>query len=357
MSAAAVRVRDPWDLDNTIQTTRSAPVPARLYAAVRYAVLAPSTYNTQPWRFALAQDNIILYADRTRALPVIDPTGRVLTISCGAGLFHLRLALRGLGLREETILLPGGAGADEPLARVHVVGRAIPSPEDITLLDQVTRRHTNRLPFDDRPLTRTLQCHLRAAADEKGVWLWLAKSDAERAVIAVFVAEADRIQWADPAFRSELADWLRPNRCDAFDGIPGYAQGLGSLSTLAQPFVVRALNLGARVAAAHRRIAIESAALVLLGTAGDTPREWLQVGQTLARVLLWARAEEVWGSFLNQPVQVPALRTQMREVLGLDGYPQLLLRLGHGRPPRPTPRRPVEDVIVPARPRPFGATR
>jgi hypothetical protein len=40
---------------------------------------------------------IVMYADRTRALPVVDPEDRELTISCGAALSHLLLAIRHFG--------------------------------------------------------------------------------------------------------------------------------------------------------------------------------------------------------------------------------------------------------------------
>ncbi|HEY9119502.1 MAG TPA: hypothetical protein VIN33_07070 [Marinobacter sp.] len=56
---------------------------------IRQTVLAPSSHNTQPWRFRISTSTIDLYADRTRALPVNDPADRELTISCGCALFNL----------------------------------------------------------------------------------------------------------------------------------------------------------------------------------------------------------------------------------------------------------------------------
>jgi nitroreductase len=51
---------------------------------LNYAILAPSSHNTQPWLFKIVDDNMIeLYADRTLALAVVDPEDRALTISCG----------------------------------------------------------------------------------------------------------------------------------------------------------------------------------------------------------------------------------------------------------------------------------
>jgi hypothetical protein len=62
---------------------------SRVTALVGAAVLAPSSHNTQPWRFRTSDDAIDVFADRTRALPVNDPDDRELTISCCA-LFNLR---------------------------------------------------------------------------------------------------------------------------------------------------------------------------------------------------------------------------------------------------------------------------
>ena len=61
--------------------------------AVNYAILAPSSHNTQPWRFVIIGSELLVSADRTRSLPNIDPFDRELIISCGAALFNLRVAL------------------------------------------------------------------------------------------------------------------------------------------------------------------------------------------------------------------------------------------------------------------------
>jgi len=75
---------------------------------------APSLHNSQPWCFAVTPAVIELYAERSRALPVIDPTGREMRIACGAALFNLRLALHGNGIRPQGIItayyrVPGNA--------------------------------------------------------------------------------------------------------------------------------------------------------------------------------------------------------------------------------------------------------
>lgn len=87
------------------------------------AVRAPSSHNTQPWVFRFHSDGVELLADRTRALPVNDPDDRELVVSCGAALFHLRIAALHLGLSAKTTPLPDERDPDL-LARVELAPAA-----------------------------------------------------------------------------------------------------------------------------------------------------------------------------------------------------------------------------------------
>lgn len=120
-----------------------------------------------PWRFRLAGEVIELRADRSRALPIVDPQDRELTISCGAALFHLRLAMRHFGWKEHVETLPDPYDADL-LARVRPATRHTPVPEEERLFDAIPRRHTNRLEFDDRPVPEALVGALRDAVVVEG---------------------------------------------------------------------------------------------------------------------------------------------------------------------------------------------
>jgi hypothetical protein len=77
--------------------------------------------------------------------------------------------------------------------------------------------------------------------------------------------------------------------------------------------------------------------------------DWLRAGQAMHRLLLVASAAGFQASFLNQPLEVPRLREELRRALGLSGHAQLVLRLGRPRDPLPppTPRLPVSDVLLP----------
>jgi hypothetical protein len=90
---------------------------------------------------------------------------------------------------------------------------------------------------------------------------------------------------------------------------------------------------------------VHSPMLVVLGTEDDGPKDWLAAGQALQRVLLRARSEEVWASFLCQPLEVPELRDQVGQLCG-HPHPQVLLRLGYADAASPTPRRPLRSLLI-----------
>src|SRR5690606_15026240 len=98
-------IQDPWQVSEA-EFPRTGGPSEKLRHLLNYAVLAPSDHNTQPWRFRLAHGSVDVFADRSRALPVVDPADRELVISCGAALYQLRLAIRYFGFADRVALFP-----------------------------------------------------------------------------------------------------------------------------------------------------------------------------------------------------------------------------------------------------------
>ena len=201
---------NPWDVRETDFPATGRPA-EQLRFLLRYAVLAPSGHNTQPWLFKIDDDAVELYADRTRALPVVDPDDRELTISCGAALFHLRIALRHFGYAGAVATFPD---PDDPdlLARIHMGKSRSASAQEQALFDAIGKRHTNRQAFEQRAVPEDVLITLQQAAHAEGAWLYLVQGEENRTALVGLIALGDRMQWADKHFRRELAAWARPSR-------------------------------------------------------------------------------------------------------------------------------------------------
>jgi iron-sulfur cluster repair protein YtfE (RIC family) len=330
------------DLDVTIFPSSGLPV-EKLSYLLRYAVQAPSSHNSQPWRFRVTGDSAELLADRSRALPVVDPDDRELVMSCGAALFTLRTAIRHHGYEDDVEPFPDDADPDL-LARIRLGEPRTPTRAEKLLFWAISARHTNRNAFEARPVPEQLLAELRQAAETEGARLRVLEQEEQRLQLADLVVEGDKRQFADPRFRRELAAWMHASRRDLGDGMPADALDIPAPIALVAPLVIRTFDVGNSAAAHDRKIADSSPALVVLGTPDDTPQDWLAAGQAVTRVLLRATQDEVSASFLNQPIEVAELRAAVAGLAEV-GVPQLVLRLGYGPAVKPTPRRPLGDVV------------
>jgi hypothetical protein len=129
--------------------------------------------------------------------------------------------------------------------------------------------------------------------------------------------------------------------------MPGSSRGLSDLSSLVAPLMIRAFPMAGRAAAHDAELVEHSPILAIIGAASDTPRDWVHAGLALEHVLLLATSTGLTASFLNQPIEVSHLRPRLAKLLGRHDHPQVLLRLGYGPDVAPTPRRAVEEVMVP----------
>ncbi len=323
----------------------SGTIADKLRFALRYAVLAPSGHNTQPWHFVAQEDSVLVCADRTRALPMVDPHDRELIISCGAALFNLRVALAHFACPYQISIFPYSADPDV-LAQVRVHDGGYQDAELAALFAAMQRRATNRNNFSYDAVPAALQQEMTSAAECEGAALTCISSEQDRGRIAALIAEADRLQFSDAHFRRELAAWVHPARSG--DGMPAYAHGMGELLDRATPVmsaVIRTFDVGGGVAAMHQRLVQGSPLLACLATSTDDPAAWLAAGQALERMLLLVTDAWFDASYLNQPIEVPSLRAELQTLVGCDGLPQILLRVGSGQAPRRTPRRPLSAVL------------
>ncbi len=304
------------------------------------AAAAPSIHNTQPWRFRVGAGGALieLHAAPERLLVHTDPDGRALHVSAGAALFNVRCAMTRTGRRPAVRLRPD-PGSPDLLATVAPADPAgSGDPLGGPLYAAIPHRHSSRRPYaQGRPPEAVLRA-LRDAARAEGAQLYLPDEDGEISRLRHLVAEAEARDRGDRERREESRRWVREA---GDDGVPPAALGPQD----AQGYLpVRSFAPGPE----HRLAPepFESApCLAVLLTRHDTPDDWLAAGQALERVLLLATAEGLVASMLHQPLEWHDLRWQVRDPRLGPGYPQMLLRLGHGPSGPATPRRPVEDVL------------
>lgn len=305
---------------------------------LHYASLAPSAHNTQPWRFQITDRSVRFYLDRDRWLRCADPDQRELHLSVGCAVRAFVRALPHFGLLGAVTYKPD-EGVGDCLVEV-LVRHAEGGPERPSLLHLFSIRHTSHGDFTEQTPDAALLSEMRAIAEQHGVALTLIQDAAQRAEVAHWLAEAEARQFADPAWRDELADLLS-------DGVFGTSWLLSKMGALA----VRFLAGGKGLSAVDQRHTREAPVLAVLTCIRDEPVSWLCAGQAYMDICLLLARDGAAVQPMSALVEDREARARLADICDESGrHPVHPFRVGYegASEQRESPRRQLDDMMMDA---------
>lgn len=328
--------RDVWNLDATA-FPRSGRPEEQAEFLLRYAVLAPSSHNTQPWAFEIDGRRIDVHGDPAGWLEVADGDRRELHLSVGCALENLLVAAEHFGFAPEVRYMERGGRDDTLMARVRLeeAGPGYVRSRPPALFEAIPRRHTNHGEYDGRSVPDDVRAELEGVAAEDGIEIRFTDDGDVRRRVDALTVRADALQFADRAWREELAAWMKR-------GVFGTGWLISKLSGLA----VSHLDLSGSVGKKDSQL-LRSASLLGLVAVADVDRtSRVQSGQVFERLFLAATDEGLALQPMNQVLQVPETRRAFEALLP-DGWgtPQITFRLGYAEPEVHTPRRPLASFL------------
>jgi nitroreductase len=320
------------------------PQPETQRELVRYATLAANSHNTQPWRFRLSDHAISIAPDERRRLAVVDPDNHHLFASLGCATENLAQAAAAFGLRAT-------ANFDAVAGAVNVaLEKAAPFRSPI--FEAIPQRQSTRSVYDGRVVPVEHLRLLESAGKEEGVQLHLFTERKQIEDILGYLVAGDSAQMGDPAFIAELKTWLRFNDSEALqtrDGLFTKASGNPPLPS----WLGRLLfNLIATKDGENKKYETQmrsSPGVAVFVSGKNEPAFWTKAGRCSQRFALQATALGLKHCYINQPVEVPAIRGQFASFLGIgDRRPDLVMRFGYAPEMPRSLRRAVDEVLAPA---------
>lgn len=310
---------------------------------IRYATLAPSSHNTQCWRFRIEARAISILPDLSRRCPAVDPDDHHLFVSLGCAAENLIQAALANGLKGELGFDPSPGGGPRLVLEPT---KAIVSP----LFQAIPERQCTRAEYDGKLLSSEELGMLERAGTGNGVRIMFFTEPAAMENVLEYVVQGNTAQMNDRAFVDELKTWIRFSSDEAVrtgDGLYAASSGNPVLPTW----------LGSRLFdlfftpksendkyAKHMR---SSAGVAVFVSDTEDKAHWVEVGCCYERFALQAAALGIRNAFLNQPVEVSALRPQFAAFLGIGGRrPDLVVRFGRGQKMPQSLRRPLQTVLV-----------
>ncbi|MEM9471269.1 MAG: Tat pathway signal protein [Pseudomonadota bacterium] len=329
-------VLDTWSAKSPSQT-------GQFNYLVHYATLAANSHNSQPWRFSQAGANLVIRPDMARATPAADPDHHHLYASLGCAAENLSLAATAAGSGMSATYNPEGDGAVEfrpGPASMHSDG----------LFEAILERQCTRSEYDGRAVNAEHIEQLQVAAKVDGCSLIVIPDQDRIERMLELAITANTTQIEDAKFTEELKQWIRFNGGQAAatrDGLYTACTGNPSLP----PFLGRImLDLFFTAGSENDKLARQvrsSSGLAVFVTDKDDKAHWVQSGRSYQRFALRATTLGIRHAFVNQLVDVPAVRAEVSQLLGLtDGRADLAVRYGYAPAMPRSLRRPVGEVIA-----------
>ncbi len=320
-----------------VQTDQSLQgLPEDLCEVLYLGSLAPSSHNIQSLRVSVypSEEKIVIAADPTRKLDVVDPDGRELHISLGCYIKTLQNAFTAYGY-ETTLRYDPADGT----SILHYYGKK--EAGEPALAEAIRIRHTDKSAFD--PEKRVTQADFDALPfDHTGVSCFTRNNNGSysyenagfRAITEASMTAYEK-QAYDADAAKELAKWLRFSDRETLekrDGLPAEQLGLSGIKkSLYYLFTDRESAQGesfAKQGIDTTRKQLEGCAGFVVIASGYSKQELIECGMKTVDVWMALTRAGISVQPMSYALEDPDSRKKLEDALGITN-PQMILRIGY----------------------------
>lgn len=211
-------------------------------------------------------------------------------------------------------------------------------------------RQCTRGDYDGSPLSAHELRLLEQAGSGNGVRVIVLTERRRMEQVLEYVVAGNTAQLGDPSFVAELKAWVCFSADEAIrtgDGLYAGASGNPSLPRWLGSMLMKWALTPQSENERYARQLRNSAGVAVFVSAASDKAHWVEAGRCYQRFALQATALGVRNAFLNQAVEVAAVRPQFAAMLGLgSARPDLVVRFGRGPALPLSMRRPVQAVLA-----------
>lgn len=294
---------------------------------LRYAILAPSTHNTQPWIFRVNENYCEIKINPDLKLKYADQTDRDIHISIGCALENIVLAGKYYGLKEKIEYLEDGA-------KIFFDEKESKKDESYNnLKNTIIHRVNTRGGFTDQKIPsdflRDLKDLLEKEYCTNNIEISLVEDKTKIKKIAELTMFGMKLAHSILPFRKEMSKWIVHNYTRRKEGMIGYSMNMpGPVSFFISP-AVRFFNLGSIMGKINYK-GVSSAPLIFVVSSPDKdPVIWIKVGQLAERAMLEFNMNGFNTSIYLASIEMGELFKGIQEITGLEkNRPQFLFATG-----------------------------
>ena len=347
---------EPWSVKES-DFPQNGSSEERAAFLLNYAILAPSIYNTQPWRFYVSPDEILIFVDESRWLKAADGNKREMYLAIGGAIENLIIAADHFGYKSNVSYFPELVLSSSNLSESYDIVAEVslqPSAQsslDPRLFPSITRSEVNASLkanedlFDQKDMhgnTHQVVEAIRALKTDPDISIILSDDPKTYERLQSLTETADRALYSNITFKSELGQWLSRG-------------GMGPTGVQARIDQIKVLFLDSVPGRIEmdREIINSSPYLGFIASSKNDRESQLRAGRLLERISLLSSSYGHNLVIMSQALQTAETEAGASELLAevngtINGsiLQQIFCLRSGGPESELTPRRPVKEVLV-----------
>lgn len=341
---------EAWDIDPQEFYAQKTKID-KLKFLVRFGILAPSSHNTQPWRFHVDETGIDINADFSRKLKFGDPTGRMTYIALGCAAENIIIAAKHYGfdcsINYNTHL---SNSLPEKAASITCDDKGLVNHDDALFL-AIKQRVSYRASYQDKEVPKELIDDMASLVQDNNIILTIATDEIDKKRLASIAGEGMKKKMSLLEFRKELANWIRNNWTTSRDGMPGSGHEMSMLKSLAAPWALRLIDVSPVEEKKAIKRVLNFGAVGIISTKEDNAMAWMSTGELLENVLLTLQSKGMAASIMVAAIEDSASRKKLSSFIsdktGQKYFPQMFFGLGYPtKVASHSPRRTIDEILI-----------
>lgn len=298
---------------------------------LRYASLAPSGHNAQPWEISVKNhDTWEIGLAEARTLPEVDPHNREAKLSLGAFLANLEIAATAHGFSAE---FDFSGGSDKPrFAAIRIKQKNVKTaPENLSLIEN---RYTHRGALNTKDLKSQV---IRDISENSPAVHYIPGSSSEGRNIGIATIEANRAQSGRRAAMVELSQWIRWSENDAEKFPAGITPESMGISGIPLWIVKHFYGPEDVLKPGFMEKTVESAAAsvnncggwIVITSGSEHNRCLAETGMLFEKMFLKSRAQGIGIHPMTQVLEEKDFMENINSITGIKEKIQFVIRTGY----------------------------
>ena len=336
------KMNDPWEIKKD-NFPYNGFLTDKIKFVLGYAILAPSTHNSQPWLFKIENNSCKIYYDQNLLLPEADPKRRDLYISLGGMIENLVISANYFGIFKEIKYVLD----NNLIAEVFFQENGDKNLNIGYLLDAMPRRVNARGLFEQKSLPENIQTEIMVLNKNEKIKINFVVDKEKIKKLASLTAEGLKIAYKKSSFRKEMFRWIHNSLSGKKEGMPGYSLKMPFVLSFIIPTLVRFFDLSPLLAKLNYKSMTSVPLICIFSSEESSPLIWLEVGRLAERLMLQLNSQEIRTSIFVASIEMGDLYKRVQELTSNSLTPQFLFCAGYMKNlQKHSPRHNLESKLI-----------